>query len=81
VVVSAENKAIPPQGTTIEMEKIKEEAALARAAMTLERVKDFAAMREESALARAKIREDSALARADLDSRIDLLEYKVFGKR
>jgi hypothetical protein len=38
-------------------------------------------MREESALARAKIREDSALARADLDSRLDLLEYKVFGKR
>jgi len=32
-------------------------------------------------LSRAKIREDSALARAALDSRIDLLEYKVFGKR
>ena len=81
VVVSAENKAIPPQGTTIEMEKIKEEAALARAAMTLERVKDFAALREEASLGRAKIREDSALARADLDSRLDVLEYKVFGKR
>jgi predicted peptidase len=80
VVVNSENKAIPPQGTTIEMERIREESALARASMTLERTKDMAALREEAALGRAKVREDSALARADLDSRIDLLEYKVFGK-
>ena len=31
VVVTQENKAIPPQGTTIEMQEIKSEAALSRA--------------------------------------------------
>lgn len=31
VVVNQENKAIPPQGTTIEMQDIKSEAALSRA--------------------------------------------------
>jgi hypothetical protein len=31
VVVTQENKAIPPQGTTIEMQEIKSDAALARA--------------------------------------------------
>ena len=50
VVVNADNKAIPPQGTTIDMAQIREhlsekidkverEAALARAAMTLDREK------------------------------------------
>ena len=31
VVVTQENKAIPPQGTTIEIQEIKSDAALARA--------------------------------------------------
>lgn len=31
VVVTQENKAIPPQGTTIEMQEIKSDAAIARA--------------------------------------------------
>lgn len=33
VVVTQENKAIPPQGTTIEMQEIKSDAALSRAAL------------------------------------------------
>jgi hypothetical protein len=33
VVVTQENKAIPPQGTTIEMQEIKSEAALSRAVL------------------------------------------------
>ena len=33
VVVNQENKAIPPQGTTIEMQDIKSEAALSRAVL------------------------------------------------
>jgi hypothetical protein len=77
VVVSAENKAISPQGTTIEMEKIKEEAALARSAMTLERVKDTLAMKEEAALSRAKVAADSAAARAELDKRIAVVEWRL----
>lgn len=77
VVVNAENKAIPPQGTTIEMERIKEEAALARAAMTLERTKDMMAMKEEASLSRAKVASDSAAARAELDKRISILEWRM----
>ena len=77
VVVNAENKAIPPQGTTIEMEKIKEEAALARAAMTLERTKDMMTMKEEASLSRAKVASDSAAARAELDKRIAILEWRM----
>ena len=77
VVVTAENKAIPPQGTTIEMERIKEEAALARAAMTLERTKDMMAMKEEAALSRAKVASDAAAARAELDKRIAILEWRM----
>ena len=33
VVVTQENKAIPPQGTTIEMQEIKSDAALARSTL------------------------------------------------
>jgi predicted peptidase len=77
VVVTAENKAIPPQGTTIEMERIKEEAALARAAMTLERTKDMMAMKEEAALSRARVASDAAAARAELDKRIAILEWRM----
>jgi predicted peptidase len=77
VVVNAENKAIPPQGTTIEMERIKEEAALARAAMTLERTKDMMAMKEEAALSRARIASESAAARAELDKRVAILEWRM----
>jgi len=77
IVVSAENKAIAPQGTTLDMEKIREEAALARSAMTLERTKDMMALKEESALSRAKVASDSAAARAELDKRIAIIEWRL----
>jgi hypothetical protein len=59
------------------MERIKEEAALARAAMTLERTKDMMAMKEEAALSRAKVASDAAAARAELDKRIAILEWRM----
>jgi hypothetical protein len=77
IVVSAENKAIAPQGTTLDMEKIREEAALARAAMTLERTKDMLGLKEETALARARIAAESASARAELDKRIAIIEWRL----
>jgi hypothetical protein len=77
IVVSAENKAIAPQGTTLDMEKIREEAALARAAMTLERTKDMLGLKEETALARAKIAADSSAARAELDKRLSIIEWRL----
>lgn len=95
VVVNADNKAIPPQGTTIDMAQIREsvndkidkverDAALARAAMTLDREKSMAAieksrmdMTADAASARAGIRFDLEKVRADLDKRISLIEQKV----
>ncbi len=77
IVVSAENKAIAPQGTTLDMEKIREEAALARAAMTLERTKDMLGLKEETALARARIAAESAAARAELDKRMSIIEWRL----
>jgi hypothetical protein len=84
VVVNADNKAIPPQGTTIDMAQIREslnekidkverEAALARAAMTLDREKSIASnqkitleMQADAAQARAAIRAEAALGRQQL---------------
>ena len=77
IVVSAENKAIAPQGTTLDMEKIREEAALARAAMTLERTKDMLGLKEETALARARIAAEASAARAELDKRISIIEWRL----
>ena len=92
VVVNADNKAIPPQGTTIDMaqirealndkiEKVEREAALARAAMTLDRERSMSAieksrmdMNTDAAMARASIRFDVAQMVAALDKRITLLE-------
>jgi hypothetical protein len=92
VVVNADNKAIPPQGTTIDMaqirealsdkiEKVEREAALARAAMTLDRERSMSAieksrmdMNTDAAMARASIRFDVAQLVAALDKRITLLE-------
>ena len=60
IVVNSDNKAIPPQGTTIDMAQIREslsdqiakverDSALARAAMTLDREKSLA-MNQKTAL-------------------------------
>jgi hypothetical protein len=95
VVVNAENKAIPPQGTTIDMAQIREslndkidrverDAALARAAMTLDRERSMALvdksrldMAADAAQARAAIRYDMLKMFGELDKRIHLLEQKV----
>lgn len=92
VVVNADNKAIPPQGTTIDMAQIREQlndkidkverdAALARAAMTLDREKSMSAidksrldMAADAAQARSAIRYDMMKGLAELDKRISLIE-------
>jgi hypothetical protein len=79
VVVNADNKAIPPQGTTIDMAQIREhlseqiskverEGALARAAMTLDRERSMSAI-EKSRLDMAA---DAAAARASI--RFDMMK-------
>ena len=79
VVVNADNKAIPPQGTTIDMAQIREhlsdqiskvekESALARAAMTLDREKSMSAI-EKSRLDMAA---DAAQARSAI--RFDMMK-------
>jgi hypothetical protein len=95
IVVNSENKAIPPQGTTIDMAQIREQlndkidkverdAALARAAMTLDREKSMAAidrqrleMNADAAIARAAIRSEAAVARAELDKLIALIDARI----
>jgi len=75
VVVNTDNKAIPPQGTTIDMAEIREklsnridsvekEAALARSAMTLDREKQMAALEKQ----RMDMTADAAQARAQIRS-------------
>jgi len=66
VVVNAENKAIPPQGTTIELEQLRASAMQARADMKMEITEkltttQITAMQE----------------RADLKARISVLESKI----
>lgn len=95
VVVNAENKAIPPQGTTIDMAQIREtlndkidrverDAALARAAMTLDRERNLAAnqkialdMAADAAAARAAIRAEMQKLFSELDKRLYLIEQKA----
>ena len=73
VVVNADNKAIPPQGTTIDMAQIREnlseqiskvekESALARAAMTLDRERSISAIEKS----RMDMVADAAAARASI---------------
>jgi hypothetical protein len=94
VVVNADNKAIPPQGTTIDMAQIREslndkidkverDAALARAAMTLDRERSMALvdksrldMAADASQARAAIRYDMLKMFGELDKRLYLLEQK-----
>lgn len=99
VVVNADNKAIPPQGTTIDMaqirehlaekiEKVEREAALSRAAMTLDREKQISGLNQQrlemtadAAQARAAIRAESAMSLANLresiSERLNLLDKRL----
>ena len=65
VVVNAENKAIPPQGTTIEMEAIRAAAAQSRADMKMEIIDKM-----------TNIKEAAATERAEIKQRLAVLEYK-----
>ena len=88
VVVNSENKAIPPQGTTIDMalireqlndkiDKVERDAALARANMTLDREKSMAAIEKS----RLEMTADAAQARSAIRSEAALaradLERKI----
>jgi hypothetical protein len=88
VVVNADNKAIPPQGTTIDMAQIREnlseqiakvekESALARAAMTLDRERSMTAIEKS----RMDMATDAAQARAairfDMAQMIAALDKRV----
>lgn len=75
VVVTQDNRAIPPQGTTIDMAQIREQlsaridqverdAAVARGAMTLDREKGMAGIER----ARLEMAADAAAARASIRS-------------
>ncbi len=79
VVVNADNKAIPPQGTTIDMAQIREhlsdqiakvekESALARAAMTLDRERSMSAVDKS----RLDMAADAAQARSAI--RFDMMK-------
>jgi len=65
VVVNAENKAIPPQGTTIELEQLRATAMQARADMKME-INDKM----------TNIKESAAAERAEIKQRLAVLEYK-----
>jgi len=65
VVVTAENKAIPPQGTTIEMEAIRAAAAQSRADMKIEIIDKM-----------TNIKEAAASERAEIKQRLAVLEFK-----
>jgi hypothetical protein len=77
--VNSDNKAIPPQGTTIDMAQIREhlsdqiakvekESALARAAMTLDRERSMSAVDKS----RLDMAADAAQARAAI--RFDMMK-------
>lgn len=70
VVVNAENKAIPPQGTTIEMEAIRSAAAQSRADMKMEIVNKI-----------TEIKESAAIERAEIKQRLAVLEYQASHKK
>ena len=65
VVVTAENKAIPPQGTTIEMEAIRAAAAQSRADMKMEIIDKM-----------TNIKESASAERAEIKQRLAVLEFK-----
>lgn len=66
VVVNSENKAIPPQGTTIEMETMRANAQQARADMKIELSNKLAEMKEQA-----------MQERADIKARLSVLEDRL----
>jgi len=65
VVVNAENKAIPPQGTTIELEQLRATAMQARADMKMDITEKITA-----------VQINAMQERADIKARLSVLESK-----
>jgi hypothetical protein len=63
IVVNAENKAIPVQGTTIELEELKALAIQARSDMKTELTNEI-----------YRVKEESIIERADIKARLQVLE-------
>lgn len=66
IVVDAENKAIPPQGTTIEMQAIKFSAAKVGAEMKLDMIEKI-----------TEVHIAGMQERADIKARLSVLESKI----
>jgi hypothetical protein len=66
VVVNAENKAIPPQGTTIELEQLRATAMQARADMKMEITEKL-----------TSVQIGAMQERADIKARLSVLESKI----
>jgi len=66
VVVNAENKAIPPQGTTIELEQLRAAAMQARGDMKMEISEKL-----------TEVQINAMQERADIKARLSVLESKI----
>jgi hypothetical protein len=88
VVVNADNKAIPPQGTTIDMAQIREhlsdqiakvekESALARAAMTLDRERSMSAVDKSRLDMAADAAQARSAIRFDMAQLIAALDKRI----
>jgi hypothetical protein len=66
IVVSAENKAIPPQGTTVELEQLRAAAMQARADMKMD-INDKI----------TNVQINAMQERADIKARLSVLESKI----
>jgi len=69
IVVTAENKAIPPQGTTVELEQLRASAMQARADMKMDITERLTA-----------VQIGAMQERADIKARISVLESKISHK-
>lgn len=70
VVVTAENKAIPPQGTTIELEQLRASAMQARADMKME-INDKM----------TNIKESASAERSEIKTRLSVIEDRLNRKK
>jgi hypothetical protein len=70
IVVNAENKAIPPQGTTIELETLRANAAQSRADMKME-INDKI----------TEVQINAMQERADIKARLSVLESRMNNRK
>jgi hypothetical protein len=70
IVVTAENKAIPPQGTTVELEQLRASAMQARADMKMDITERLTA-----------VQIGAMQERADIKARLSVLESKTANRK